>query len=68
MLYAFLAGTISVSFDLPLKLGHNQATLEECIGTQVLLAPQMDLSDLPLKTFYRYALPAFSEEGQILEM
>ena len=30
---------------------------------QVLLAPQMDLSDLPLKTFYRYALPGFSQDG-----
>jgi hypothetical protein len=31
----------------------------------LLLNPQRDLSDLPLKAFYRYALPDIPEGGEL---
>ncbi len=47
--------------------GHmDVAQAHHCSGMQVLLAPQLDLSDLPLKTFYRYALPTRTQEGATL--
>ena len=29
-------------------------------ATQVMLNPQLELSDLPVKSYYRYALPSFA--------
>lgn len=40
--------------------------IDVCAAGQVFLAPQLDLSDLPLKTFYRYVLPEIDEQGIVL--
>lgn len=39
-----------------------------CLGKQVFLNPQAELSDLPLKSFYRYSLPDISASGMFLSV
>ncbi|KAI8470132.1 MAG: hypothetical protein J3K34DRAFT_469371 [Monoraphidium minutum] len=44
-----------------------RSVLGEAVSIQLHLNPRLDLSDMPLKSFYRYALPEFTreEDGQL---
>lgn len=69
MLGGLLDGACQREGDNPLLL--SVTTIDpgdtfSCLGEQVFLNPQAELSDLPLKSFYRYSLPDISGSGMFL--
>ena len=48
-----------------LGLGFNRNLTFQCAFEQVFLNPKPDLSSLPLKSYYRLALPSYSTSGAL---